>query len=375
MIYISQGNIPSKWAHTFQAMKMAEAFSRIERDFRLVTQVHWRQRLRRRFDYESWYGIRHRFRITRLVRRSHLPREAVFDFVWHEQFDIAAAAYAERKQPCLVYTRSPRAAVLCGRRGMHTILETHLGRESPMFSYVLDAQATGRCRGLVTISEPLRSLYVQAGIPAGNILVWPDAVDLKAFQIEEDRAAMRRRLGLPPDATIAAYCGHLYEHRGVEEILEAARTMPHVHFLLVGGWEADVDRRRAEAKGLNNVTLPGFVNGQDIPRYLACSDMVLMPYSSRCRTAMWMSPLKMFEYMAARRPIVATDLRPVREYLEDGVSAVLVQPDSAPDLVMGIQRLIDDASLGEELTLNAYDRVRAFTWDQRATAVLNRFGP
>ena len=351
---------------------MAEALGRIEQDFRLVTQVHWRQ-WPRRFDYEAWYGIRRPFSIVRLVRRSHLPREPVYDFVWHEQFDEAAADYAARRQPCLVFTRSPRAALLCAQRGVDTIIETHLDRESPMFSYVLDAHATGRCRGLVTISEPLRDIYVEAGIPAGNILVWPDAVDLEAFTVDENRGDLRRRLGLPPDATIAAYCGHLYEHRGVEEILESARNMPHVHFLLVGGWEKDVARRREEARELDNVILPGFVNGKQVPGYLACSDMLLMPYSARCATAKWMSPLKLFEYMAARRPIVATDLPPVREHLEDGVNAILVDPDSGASLATGIRRLLDESSLGERLASNAYQHVRAFTWDRRARAVLERF--
>ena len=53
LLYASQGNVPSRWAHSFQAMKMAEAFGRITPDFALLTQIHWLRLLLPRFDFEA----------------------------------------------------------------------------------------------------------------------------------------------------------------------------------------------------------------------------------------------------------------------------------------------------------------------------------
>lgn len=373
LIYVSQGNIPSKWAHTFQAMKMAEAMGRLVPDFRLLTQVHWRHWLRGRFDYESWYGIRHPFRIVRMVRRSHLPPSPVFDFVSHEQFDRAAARYAARHRPCLVYTRSPHAGALCVDAGVDTIVEAHVHTDEVKFEHIRRVAQRPELKGLVTISEPLRDLYVSAGVDAGKVMVWPDAVDPEIFAQEPDRGSLRRELSLPADVVIAVYCGHLYEHRGVEEILAVAKEVPDVLFLLVGGREQDVLSRRREAEGLRNVRFEGFVPNARVPAYLQAGDMLLMPYSDRCHTAVWMSPLKMFEYMAARRPIIATDLPAIREYLVHEKSALLVRPGCSGELAGSVRRLRDSPRLGEALAGAAHEKVQPYTWMNRARDVLERF--
>jgi len=84
----------------------------------------------------------------------------------------------------------------------------------------------------------------------------------------------------------------------------------------------------------------------------------------------FMSPLKMFEYMASRRPIVATDLPSIREVLSES-SAVLVPPGNTEKLKEAIKYLIDNPEAGKKLADNAFQKVQEYTWDKRAEKIVD----
>jgi len=82
-----------------------------------------------------------------------------------------------------------------------------------------------------------------------------------------------------------------------------------------------------------------------------------------------MSPLKIFEYMASKRPIIATKLLSLTEILKD--SALLVEPEHATELQEGIGTILDDEALAENLADKAFERVLEFTWQKRAKNILH----
>ena len=94
-------------------------------------------------------------------------------------------------------------------------------------------------KGLVTISDILKQNFMKAGIPKDKILVLQDGVDIESFQNIEKTEA-RANLGLPQDKSIIMYCGHLYKGRGIEYILDAAKILKDVMFIIVGGFPSDV---------------------------------------------------------------------------------------------------------------------------------------
>ncbi len=136
-----------------------------------------------------------------------------------------------------------------------------------------------------------------------------------------------------------------------------------------------MEQRREESKSLPNVNFTGFVQNNFVPQYLAASDVLLMPHSSRCSIAPWMSPLKMFEYMASKRPIIASDLPVLHKHLTDGRNALLVEPDNPHALMEAIKNVKSNPENSRSLADTAYDDVRPYTWDNRARAVLARFCP
>jgi glycosyltransferase involved in cell wall biosynthesis len=228
------------------------------------------------------------------------------------------------------------------------------------------------CLGVVTITPQLAERYQSLGVPAEKIVVAPDGVDLAAFARPLERAEARRRLGLDPARPLAVYAGHLYDGRGVEHILAAAAALPGVDFLLVGGHPPDVARwrERASAAGLGNLILTGFVANGLVPAHLWAGDVLLMPYGTSCPTAEWMSPLKMFEYMAAGRPIVASDLAALRNVLAHGVNAWLAPPDSPQGIIEAVRTLLAQPELAARLAAQARTDVERYSWDNRVARLM-----
>jgi glycosyltransferase involved in cell wall biosynthesis len=224
----------------------------------------------------------------------------------------------------------------------------------------------------VTINDALAQNYIENGIPEEKILVLPDGVDLERFTPPLTKQQARETIGLNPELFIASYVGHLYENRGIETIFECAKLLPEVFFHLVGGCEEDVKRRKEEAQSmkLDNVKMEGFVPNSKVPYYLASADVLLMPYSRNCKTANWMSPLKLFEYMAAQKPIIASDLQAIRQVLNSH-NAVLIEPDYANHLANAIVNLKNNPGMMEKIAFLARKDAEKFTWQNRAREILN----
>ena len=372
MLFISHGNIPSRWAHSVQMMKMADAFSRLVPDFRILTQANWSRTVRPKFDYQRFYGLASNVRVAHL-HAFRQPWGPVVDYVYARGFMDRAANYAISGGFDLVFTRAPEAAALCVQGGVPCIVETHSTTSREKLDALVSIRHHEKLLGVVTISDVIRKQLVAADIPDEKICVWPDAVDLSAFTRLPGRDALRQHLKLPLNATIATYCGHLYKHRGVEEILTAATKLPHIHFLFVGGWKKDVRLRQKESAHMSNVTFTGFRENRLVPAYLTASDVLLMPYSSQCKTADQMSPMKMFEYMAAARPIVATDLPALRQHLRHDSNCLLVPADSGSALAEAVARITTTPVLAKAISEQARRDVRPYSWDRRATQILDQF--
>jgi glycosyltransferase involved in cell wall biosynthesis len=173
------------------------------------------------------------------------------------------------------------------------------------------------------------------------------------------------------------YVGHLYPGKGFEIIPRLAARLPEVDFHVVGGEKSIVEALRADAAVPENVLLHGFVPPAETQRLCLAFDVVLAPYQREVRiagggeTAAWMSPLKVFGYMAAARPIICSDLPVLREVIEDGRNGLLVPPSNLNAWAAALRSLIEDKCLRERLATAAHtDFLSRHTWRQRASRVI-----
>jgi glycosyltransferase involved in cell wall biosynthesis len=377
VLYISHGDVPSKWAHSFQSMKMAEALASRARSVTLLTRGSVLPSAIHQVDLSSWYATGPGVRTLRLPIHWRV-REPFFAEANHPRFDRLATLYARLTRPDLVYARSTGAGRRCVVAGLPTLIEVHGNpSRSPVqrerFERLRQVVDHPSLLGIVTVTEFLRDQYADLGFPASKLFVWPDAVDPKLFRAAPGARVARQQLGLPQRGTVATYTGSFSDEKGVPCLLEAAARLPRVLFCLIGGWPRDVEAMRRRAQGLANVRFEGFVPYRRIPDYLAASDLVVLPNSGRTDAARATSPLKLFEYMASGRAIVASDIPAFGPLLRDGENAHLVEPDRAECLAQGLATLADNPAARRRLARQAQIDVRPFTWERRAQAILDHF--
>jgi glycosyltransferase involved in cell wall biosynthesis len=222
------------------------------------------------------------------------------------------------------------------------------------------------------------------GSPPFTIIA-PDGVDLRRYAGLPNPAQARQALNQAgeagasitiPEAFMAGYTGHFYPGRGEELLLTLAERLPEITFLLAGGEPEDTARLRAKAIGLNNVILTGFIPNVDLPLYQAACDVLLMPYqrqvaaSSGGDIARYLSPMKLFEYLACGRAILCSDLAVLREIL-DAENAVLLPPDKPEEWVAALKDLQAAPERSEKLAANARQTALRYTWEARAAQILD----
>ena len=122
---------------------------------------------------------------------------------------------------------------------------------------------------------------------------------------------------------------------------------------------------------LNNVLILSHKPHKEIPFFLRAADVLILPNSAKEEISKhYTSPLKLFEYMASIRPIVACDLPSVREILNDK-NSVLFKPDNVDELNEGIKKVLNNNFLGEELAKKARENIEDYTWQKRAEKIIN----
>ena len=370
--YVSINEFPSRTADSIHTMKMCQAFAQEGHDVELVAPRRGVGPFKATDDLWDYYGLNTEFPITYLP----WPRD------WGKVlFRGLAALYSRRRSDSLVYSRCLPTAVLASQMNKQTIWEHHqmIGTraQNQYFRWLARSQ---KFLGMVVVSEALRRAYLEqfeSLMNANDIMAIHDGVDLERFDSLPNRKDARIKLGLTPDQFIAGYIGHLYPGRGVEQIFELAKQLPDIRFLFVGGSNQDIENRTRHAvdQELANVHFAGFIANSDLPAYYAACDVLLMPYqrevavSGGGNTASYMSPMKMFEYMATGRMIIASDMPVLREVLNES-NAALCAPEDIHGWRTALERAQTDSAWRKSLSATALVDVKNFTWKRRVRDIL-----
>ncbi len=389
ILYLANARIPSEKAHVYQILKMCEAWNTL--GYRVEVAYPGRQntaRMAQVSDLAAYYGLGPAFSRTRLVRLPsfdliklltldlpQLNRAPLVQAAFYLQsvtFAFACAWHLRRSRASVVYTRDLAVlglTRLLGAATKHWYLELHdAPRGAARLAWRL---VVPRLDGIVCITEGLAQWCRAHGADGMPLLVAPDGADPARFAAAPPQAEARRLLGLPPDRPIACYTGHLYRWKGVYTLAAAARLLPPEWLVcIVGGVDEDLEALRryvAAAPGRAEVRLPGYVAPAQVPLWLAAADVLVLPNSAQAPISReYTSPLKLFEYMAAGRPIVASDLPSLREVLTHGRNAWLIRPDDPAALAGALCTVRDDPALGNRLATQARADVAAYTWEGRA---------
>ena len=371
IVAIAGSTIPSDTANSMQVMKACQALVQLGHQLTLLVpgSTTVRPAVQLLDILQQHYGLQTAFPIEWLSSSSRRR------FTWE------AVQYALKLKADLVYSWFPQSAVFGLLSKLPVIFEIHLqpmGFFGPTW-HRLFASLRGHKRlasitcALVEILE--RDFHMH--FSADEVVIAPNGVDLERFIALPDSVAARRQLGLREAPTVMC-TGHLYAGRGVELFLALAKSLPQAHFVWVGGRPEDVKNWKQRAESAN-LTFTGFIPNLDLPLYQAAADILLMPYSrfimgssGTADSANVASPMKMFEYMAAGRAIITSDLLVIREVLNER-NAVFCKPDDRENWRLEIESLLSNDSRRVELGNQAKQDVRGYTWLARAERILNGF--
>jgi glycosyltransferase involved in cell wall biosynthesis len=219
-----------------------------------------------------------------------------------------------------------------------------------------------RASRVVVVTESFAERIAQQGVPRSKLAVIPNGADTRLFNPGVDGHPVRQEFNLDGRFVVAYVGAHGLSH-GLGAILDAAGAQPEVTFLMVGDG-ADRDRLLAERnrRGLYNVVMHDSVARSQVPGIYAAADACLVPLRDVPIFETFV-PSKLFEMLAAGRPVIGAVRGEARSILSRSGGAIVVDPERGDQLAQAIEQLRGDSQLradlgrrGREFAVRHYDR-------------------
>lgn len=361
ILYIANARMPTEKAHGIQIMKTCEAFAELGHEVELV--LPWRFNFIKE-DIFRYYNVRKNFKIKKIPSLDLIWAGKIGFWIQSFTFAKAACWYAMFKKSDIIYSRDELPLFGLSFFKKNIFWETHTGR----YNFIVK-QLLKKCAGIVSITKGLKNFYVKNGIDAKKIIVAPDAVDLADFSKNYVQADVRKKLGLPTDKKIVLYIGRLDGWKGVNTLFEASKLLPdEIRVVVIGGETKLVARLQKEYP---RIIFLGFRPYRELAENLAAADVLLLPNTGKNEISTnFTSPLKLFAYMASKKPIIASNLPSLKEILNEE-NAYFVAPDNEFDLKKAIEIALSRKELSESKVNKAYQGVQKYTWLARADKIIN----
>lgn len=365
--YLQNARIPTEKAHGYQIMKTCEALVGAGHQVQLFVADRRNPIEQNPFEY---YGIPKSFDLFRL------PVLDLMDVVK----PLNSVAYAIERASFVRAVKRSRLALLASdiwyTRDLlvaEALLEITDGR--PVYVELHDVdhrldEILNQVSGWIVISEGLKKVLIEKGVASEKITVAHDGFDPSAFAELPQKMEARKKFGLDPNEFILVYTGHLYPWKGVDSIAPAFASIPEgVRLVIVGGHAADLARIKVLAGNAPRVSFIGQRPREEVSMWLAAADAALLPTSGKFEIGkLYTSPLKLFEYLAAGLPILASDVPSSHEVLDESV-ATFVKPDDADDFL----KKLNEVKQRVWSTDAAKEKVKPYTWKARGELIASTF--
>lgn len=350
--YISYSMIHSRSASSIHVMKMCQAFALNGHKIELYAN----RSSKKEKDIFNYYGVEKCFKISKYL----IPR-----------------IQGTSKLPDLFYGRYAKGLLEMTSSGKPIIFEVHAPPKNEKEKKIQEALISHKnFKHLVSISHTLKNEYLNLFPCLKNkVIVAPDGADPPKSLNNQNR--IFKLMGKSKKKFNIGYIGHLYPGKSMEIILELAKRLPDYDFHIVGGTNKDLKYWK------NNISIPniifyGFVPNSQLGKYYNAFDIVLAPYQHKVsgfdgggNLGQWMSPLKIFEYMAYSKAIIASNLPVLREILFNRKNSLLCSPDDITEWIKAILELENDTNLRNKLAKTGNTEfMKYYTWQKRAEKVI-----
>jgi len=309
------------------------------------------------------------------------------ELLWNPRYISREIAIVRREQPDIILSRTHYLTVSCLAVAKWTGTPLALEMNAPacesklyldqyfhipFLGVPLERLIVRGAEEVVVVSGALRHYVTDCyNVDTKKVTVNHNGVDCEKFHPGVSGSAVRDQFRLQGKKVIG-FVGSLYRWRGPDLLIEIASRFAHrqdVVFLLVGdGEEWKVFREQLLNLNLgNSVVLAGRVDHEILPQFLAAMDVALLPES-----AFYMSPLKLFEYMASGLPSIAPRYEAIEEIISHGETGLLFRPADPEAAAQSITLLLNDPEKRKQMGLAAVQRVtKNLTWRHNAERVIS----
>lgn len=364
LLYIANARIPTEKAHGIQIMKMCEAFAENGADITLVVPKRINKIKRNAFDY---YGIEKKFKIKELPVIDFLP---INIFKINSVFLLATVTFAIslffyllfKRDDYIIYTRGEMVLFLAKLARVPFFWETHIEPKN-LKRY---GKAIAKSVGLVVATRYYKeSLLQKLKLNNDKILYASDGVDLDKFDIKISKEDARKKLNLPLYKKIILYTGSDVEWKGLNILKDASDYLKDSCSVILAG------NIKNESLKYKNIVFAGHKSHSEIPVWLKAADVLVLSGTAKSEISKYYtSPLKLFEYMASERSIIAPRLPSFLDILNDS-NAFLTEPDNAEDLADKINFALENKEQSDKIALRAFSDVKNYTWKKRGKRIMS----
>ena len=267
----------------------------------------------------------------------------------------------------IIYCRNLKCAVVNSLLRRNVIFETHQPLKNyTRFDFLLLKFSLNFLflKKIVVISHALKRIVEKETNGKIDLLVLPDAAKKQKI-----RKFIKKSEGI-------GYFGSLLDGRGIDLIINLAKQFPQYPFHIAGGNHFLINKWKELSP--KNLIFHGFLKQFDLIKLSHKIDIFLAPYQKNTTipgnkiTSEWMSPLKIFEYMSFKKPIIASDLPVIKEVLTHKKNSLLVEPNDFKGWVKNIKLLKENKALSNQISANSFkDFINNYTWDIRINKILD----
>ena len=237
-------------------------------------------------------------------------------------------------------------------------------------------QVTTQARLMIAVNKTLRQHLIEDGQPPEKVIIVENGIDERTFRPDLDGAPIRARYGIPPEAIVIGFVGSFQPYHRVDLLLRAFAQIsdPRARLLLVGQGITSADSQALAARlGISaRTTFTGSLPYDQVANYLAASDITIMPATND-----YGNPMKVYEYMAMGKVVVAPDQPTITEIATHDQDAYLFAREDVAAMTAALKTLIADSALRERLGAQGRTLAAKHTWRKRAEtlqAALNAAG-